>query len=112
MFKFHKIICAKIIILIFLLTYLTQSEKYRLNSDMHTNTKNFTIHTLNSKNNILRWAARPCMEKHYFVCQHRMPYVNDKNRQLIYNKWNETYPNEMANEIEVFVSNGEKTLSR
>lgn len=29
-----------------------------------------------------------------------MPYVNEKNRQKVYNKWNETYPNEMANEIE------------
>lgn len=33
-----------------------------------------------------------------------MPYVSEKNRQKIYNKWNETYPNEMANEIEVVLS--------
>ena len=45
-----------------------------------------------------------CTEKHYFICQHRMPYVTEKNRQRIYNKWNETYPHQMANEVEVYVT--------
>lgn len=42
-----------------------------------------------------------CMEQYQFVCQHRMPYVSEKNRYKIYTKWNESFPNEMANEIEV-----------
>lgn len=34
-----------------------------------------------------------------------MSYVNEKNRQRVYNKWNETYPNQLANEVEVYVAN-------
>lgn len=30
-----------------------------------------------------------------------MPYVSAENRQKIYNRWNQTYPNQMANEIEI-----------
>lgn len=33
-----------------------------------------------------------------------MSYVNEKNRQKVYSKWNETYPNQLANEVEVYVS--------
>lgn len=33
-----------------------------------------------------------------------MSYVNEKNRQRVYTKWNETYPNQLANEVEVYVS--------
>lgn len=51
-----------------------------------------------------RWSASSCEQEHQYICQHRMPYVSEKNRQKIYNKWNETYPNEMANEIEVVLS--------
>lgn len=48
-----------------------------------------------------RWSASSCEVQHQYICQHRMQYVTEKNRQKIYTKWNETYPNEMANEIEV-----------
>ncbi|CAO1368213.1 unnamed protein product [Diamesa serratosioi] len=51
-----------------------------------------------------KWSSKMCTEKHYFICQHRMPYVTEKNRQRIYNKWNETYPHQMANEVEVYVT--------
>jgi hypothetical protein len=33
-----------------------------------------------------------------------MRYVNSRNRQEIYSKWNETYPNKLANEVEVYLS--------
>lgn len=52
-----------------------------------------------------RWSPRTCTNHQYFVCQHRMPFVSEKNRNKIYQKWNETYPNELANEVEVIVSN-------
>lgn len=53
----------------------------------------------------LRWSSKQCTERHYFICQHRMSYVNEKNRKRVYNKWNETYPNQLANEVEVYVAN-------
>ncbi|KAG5678500.1 hypothetical protein PVAND_008167 [Polypedilum vanderplanki] len=49
-----------------------------------------------------RWSAKLCFEKHYYLCQHRMPFVSEKNRQRIYIKWNETFPGQMANEIQVY----------
>lgn len=51
-----------------------------------------------------RWSAKLCTDRHNFICQHRMSYVNEKNRQKVYTKWNETYPNQLANEVEVYVS--------
>ncbi|XP_055685983.1 uncharacterized protein LOC129791708 [Lutzomyia longipalpis] len=51
-----------------------------------------------------RWSAKPCVEQHNFICQHRMPFVSERNRQRVYAKWNETFPNELANEIEVLVT--------
>lgn len=45
-----------------------------------------------------------CTERHRFICQHRMRYVNSRNRQEVYAKWNETYPNQLANEVEVYLS--------
>ena len=30
-----------------------------------------------------------------------MPYVSEYNRDRIYQKWNATFPNELANEIEI-----------
>lgn len=45
------------------------------------------------------------MEQHYFVCQHRMPVVKKDNLQHIYNMWNSTFPNQIANEIEVIFTN-------
>ncbi|XP_070494780.1 probable basic-leucine zipper transcription factor K [Chironomus tepperi] len=51
-----------------------------------------------------RWSAKLCFEKHYYLCQHRMPYVSEKNRQRIYTRWNETFPGQMANEIQVYVT--------
>uniref|UniRef100_A0A336M159 CSON009576 protein n=1 Tax=Culicoides sonorensis TaxID=179676 RepID=A0A336M159_CULSO len=52
-----------------------------------------------------RWSPRSCTDQHYFVCQHRMPLVSSKNRYRVYQKWNQTFPNELANENEVIVSN-------
>lgn len=54
---------------------------------------------------LFRWSATPCMEDHYFVCQHRMPVVKKNNLQHIYNMWNSTFPNQIANEIEVLFIN-------
>lgn len=51
----------------------------------------------------IRWSARPCVEKSYYICQHRMPYVSETNRVKIYQRWNVTFPHGMANEIEVKV---------
>lgn len=51
----------------------------------------------------LRWSAKPCVERHHFVCQHNMPMVTDRNRHKVYAKWNASFPNEMANEMEVIV---------
>ena len=45
------------------------------------------------------------MEEHFFICQHRMPVVNKNNLQHIYNMWNNTFPNQIANEIEVIFTN-------
>ena len=53
---------------------------------------------------INRWGARKCTEPHYFICQHRMNLVGEKQRQRVYTKWNETYPNQIANEVEIYVS--------
>jgi len=33
-----------------------------------------------------------------------MSLVNEKQRQRVYTKWNETYPHQKANEFEVYVS--------
>ena len=54
--------------------------------------------------NKTRWSAKLCMEKNNFICQHKMPYVGERNRQRIYAKWNETFPNQFANEIEVYIT--------
>jgi hypothetical protein len=53
---------------------------------------------------VFRWTAKQCTERHFFICQHRMSFVNEKNRHKVYTKWNETYPNQMASEVEVYVS--------
>lgn len=47
------------------------------------------------------------MEDHYFVCQHKMPVVKKNSLQHIYNMWNHTFPNQIANEIEVIFTNKE-----
>lgn len=44
------------------------------------------------------------MEKNNFICQHKMPYVGERNRERIWAKWNETFPNQLANEIEVYIT--------
>ena len=44
-----------------------------------------------------------CTEKHYFICQHHLTTVNEKDRVNIYNKWNETYPHQTANEVVIYV---------
>lgn len=54
-------------------------------------------------NSTFRWSSKICSEKHYFICQHHLTTVSDKDRVDVYNKWNETYPNQMANEFVVFV---------
>ncbi|XP_059613344.1 uncharacterized protein LOC132259646 [Phlebotomus argentipes] len=58
-----------------------------------------------------RWSAKPCVEQHNFICQHRMPFVSERNRQRVYAKWNETFPNELANEIEVIVTSNPNNQS-
>lgn len=70
--------------------------------------------TMDPKNDYM-WSAKDCTESHLFICQHRMSYVNEKNRQKVYTKWNETYPNQLANEVEVYVStnaNGNRSQIR
>lgn len=44
-----------------------------------------------------------CTERHYFICQHHLTTVSEKDRVDVYNKWNETYPHQMANEFVVLV---------
>lgn len=48
-----------------------------------------------------RWSASSCVDKHAYICQHRMPYVNEKHRARILTRWNQTYPNEEATQVEV-----------
>ncbi|XP_055847165.1 trichohyalin isoform X2 [Episyrphus balteatus] len=50
-----------------------------------------------------RWSARSCVDKHRYICQHKMPKVSEKNRFKVYDRWNQTYPNQMANEVEMEV---------
>lgn len=54
-----------------------------------------------------RWSASSCVEKHQYICQHRMPYVNEKHRSRIYTRWNQTYPNEQATQVEVTINEAE-----
>lgn len=51
-----------------------------------------------------RWSAKLCTDKLNFICQHKMPFVNSHSRAKVYNRWNATFPNEMANEVEVVVA--------
>ncbi|XP_055612021.1 uncharacterized protein LOC129758526 isoform X2 [Uranotaenia lowii] len=51
-----------------------------------------------------RWSAKLCTEKLNFICQHKMPFVNSHSRAKVYNRWNATFPNELANEVEVVVA--------
>lgn len=51
-----------------------------------------------------RWSAKLCTEKLNFICQHKMPLVNSHSRAKVYTRWNETFPNELANEVEVVVA--------
>lgn len=48
-----------------------------------------------------RWSARSCVDKHRYICQHKMPKVSEKNRFKVYDRWNQTYPNQLANEVEM-----------
>lgn len=51
-----------------------------------------------------RWSAKLCTEKLNFICQHKMPFVNSHSRTKVYTRWNATFPNEMANEVEVVIA--------
>lgn len=51
-----------------------------------------------------RWSAKLCTEKLNFICQHKMPLVSSRSRAKVYTRWNETFPNELANEVEVVVA--------
>lgn len=51
-----------------------------------------------------RWSAKLCTEKLNFICQHKMPLVNGHSRAKVYTRWNETFPNALANEVEVVVA--------
>ncbi|CAO1368233.1 unnamed protein product [Diamesa serratosioi] len=55
-----------------------------------------------------KWSSKMCSEKHYFICQHHLTTVSEKERVAIYNKWNETYPYQMANEFVVYVKGNNK----
>ncbi|CAO1309778.1 unnamed protein product [Diamesa tonsa] len=50
-----------------------------------------------------KWSSKMCSEKHYFICQHHLTTVSEKERVDVYNKWNETYPHQMANEFVVYL---------
>lgn len=51
-----------------------------------------------------RWSAKLCTDKLNFICQHKMPFVNSHSRSKVYSRWNATFPNELANEVEVVVA--------
>lgn len=51
-----------------------------------------------------RWSAKLCTDKLNFICQHKMPFVNSHSRAKVYNRWNATFPNELANEVEVVIA--------
>lgn len=71
---------------------------------------NHPVYKLNRFLCFCRWSPTPCMEQHYFICQHRMPVVKKDNLQHIYNMWNSTFPNQIANEIEVIFTNKDGDL--
>ncbi|EDW04539.1 GH11789 [Drosophila grimshawi] len=52
------------------------------------------------------WSARSCPDKLRFICQHKMPKVSEANRYKIYDRWNVTYPNALANEVVLEVVGG------
>ncbi|XP_052862237.1 uncharacterized protein LOC128268958 isoform X2 [Anopheles cruzii] len=59
-----------------------------------------------------RWSAEECTKKVDFICQHRMPLVSEQSRNQVYHRWNETYPNQMANEKMVYIVNDPKNRTR
>lgn len=50
-----------------------------------------------------RWSAEECTKKINFICQHRMPLVSETSRNQVYSRWNETFPNQKANEKLVYI---------
>ncbi|XP_053683242.1 uncharacterized protein LOC128733582 isoform X2 [Sabethes cyaneus] len=56
-----------------------------------------------------RWSAKLCTEKLNFICQHKMPLVSGHSKSKVYNRWNATFPNQMANEMEVVVADQPRT---
>ncbi|XP_058055035.1 uncharacterized protein LOC131206485 isoform X2 [Anopheles bellator] len=59
-----------------------------------------------------RWSAEECTKKVDFICQHRMPLVSEQSRNQVYHRWNETYPNQKANEKMVYIVNDPKNRTR
>lgn len=57
-----------------------------------------------------RWSARSCLDKLRFICQHKMPKVSEGNRYRIYNRWNVTYPNALANEVVLEIIDDPRSL--
>ncbi|XP_055619658.1 uncharacterized protein LOC129764515 isoform X2 [Toxorhynchites rutilus septentrionalis] len=57
-----------------------------------------------------RWAAKLCTDKLNFICQHKMPFVNSNSRSKVYNRWNATFPNQLANEVEVVVADQPRSV--
>lgn len=55
--------------------------------------------TVYNPNRKFRWTPRDCTENHRFICEHKMPKVTENNRDKVYQKWNMTYPNQIANEV-------------
>lgn len=56
---------------------------------------------------LFRWSSRSCVDQNRFICQHKMPRVSEKNRMKVYRRWNDTYPNQLANEIVLELKEGD-----
>lgn len=59
-----------------------------------------------------RWSAEECTKKINFICQHRMPLVSEMSRNQVYSRWNETFPNQKANEKMVYIVNDPNNRTR
>ncbi|XP_035792990.1 probable serine/threonine-protein kinase DDB_G0280133 isoform X2 [Anopheles albimanus] len=59
-----------------------------------------------------RWSAEECTKKMDFICQHRMPLVTEQSRNQVYSRWNETFPNQKANEKMVYIVNDPNNRTR
>ncbi|XP_055314983.1 uncharacterized protein LOC129575412 [Sitodiplosis mosellana] len=73
---------------------------YQSFSQMSADNKDLKFHCAILKPKLkYRWSASSCEQQLQFLCQHKVKFANEKKRKEIHNKWNETYPNQMANEV-------------